>query len=206
MIAALLTSLIKDILRLLVQSRQFFSLGQSERHSLISQFPQSIQQYLVEVKEEEFVRDLEGSLKNLREGNFSQPSEFKNGMLISLGHFLVNEAAPFLDNPTELDSSEEVFVSLQLLCKSFSYEELANTIQVFLKDILNTPFILVQTTFPITPEFKGEIREYFRKEFSLAFPVFQVNSSLLGGLKIFLNGEVYDHTWLNKIDRIYNLN
>lgn len=206
MIATLLTSLIKDLLRLLSRTRQFFSLRQSERQALLVRLPCSIQRYLLEVEENQFMRDLEGCLKNIRNGKFNHHLETNNGLLIALGHFLIEDAAPYLDNPAVFDSAEEIFVSLQSIVKSFSYEELANAIQIFLKDILNAPFILVQTAAPITPEFKGEIRTNFKKAYPLAFPIFQVNSSLLGGLKIFLNGEVYDHTWLNKIDRIYNLN
>jgi len=54
-------------------------------------------------------------------------------------------------------------------------------------------------------ELKREIRQTLSKDHPYSLPVFQINKKLIGGIRIFKDGEVQDHSWLSRVEYFTSL-
>jgi len=62
-----------------------------------------------------------------------------------------------------------------------------------------SPYILIQSPREIEPKLKKEIRAKIREEKSNHFPIFQINKKLIGGIRVFKDGETTDNSWLSRV-------
>lgn len=105
-----------------------------------------------------------------------------------------------------IQSNSLVAETLKDLLVSYSYQEVAQGIGDFVRGASGTPYILVQSPREIDFELKKDVRDQLREEYgSQSFPVFQINKNLIGGMRIFVDGKVTDHSWLGRINYITSL-
>ena len=67
-------------------------------------------------------------------------------------------------------------------------------------------FILVQSPMKLESKMKEEIKESLVKKYPNSSPVFVVNKSLIGGLRIYVDGKTEDLSWVSKINILTSLN
>lgn len=89
-----------------------------------------------------------------------------------------------------------------------TYQEINLSVNEGIGLIKKVPVVLVQTACAPTDDLMNEIRDYFYKNFDGAFTEFQVNPALLGGVKVFVDGEVKDFSWVAQSMRLssYSIN
>lgn len=101
----------------------------------------------------------------------------------------------------------EVDKALMKVLVNCSYQEIVRNIQNLLEVAFNSSFLLVQTPTPLDKATKDEIVKKLQLENKEPVIVqFQVNQSIIGGMRIFQNGEVQDMSWMGRIEKIVNLN
>jgi len=98
-----------------------------------------------------------------------------------------------------IKSESAVADALRQLLSTYSYQELAQAILALLQNFSDAPSILIQSPREVDVELKKEIRAHLTKENPLSFPVYQINKNLIGGLRVFKNGQVMDHSWLSRV-------
>lgn len=63
----------------------------------------------------------------------------------------------------------------------------------------NTPVVRIQTAAPLSPEDTLKIRRHFALQQECSFPVFTVDTTLLGGMRIFKNGRLFDRSLAERL-------
>lgn len=65
------------------------------------------------------------------------------------------------------------------------------------------PYIVIQSPLPLDFAVKQEIALHLKGVYGLCFPVFQAEPSVLGGLRIFVDGTCIDNSWQKKVDDLF---
>ncbi len=68
---------------------------------------------------------------------------------------------------------------------------------------VKTPYVVIQSPVALTFAVKQEIALHLKSIYGLCFPVFQAEPSVLGGLRIFVDGTCIDNSWQKKIDDVF---
>jgi hypothetical protein len=217
-----ITVLIVEITKFLSKNKQFLEQDSKKRLSTLEEFklPNSIKDYLSEVKSGDLTSDLSSLIEFLK-GSTASISE--NKLAVSIAKFLnKNFANDVYSLPLDffkityaeqteaankvINSNSELATALKGILTDYSYQEILNEIQNFSSKTLNTPLIIVQSPIELSFEQKTEIKDQLNKEQkAICVPLFTINKSLIGGLRIYLNGKVQDFSWLGKINLITSL-
>lgn len=89
---------------------------------------------------------------------------------------------------------------------NFNYQEITRSLQSLLEVAFDSPYLVVQTPVEMDQKLKKEINKQLVGEFDMPVIVkFQVNKAILGGMRIFRNGQVEDKSWMGRIEKIANL-
>jgi len=73
--------------------------------------------------------------------------------------------------------------------------------EIVKKGFVNSKTIIIQSAHECLASLKNEIRSHYGKDY---FLIFQVNTSLLGGMLIYKDGVIQDSSWLGKISALKN--
>ena len=214
MTSELLSALTKDVLHLLKKEQGFFGLSEDQRR----QKAPALSQYLGKMSQEDFVQDLELTLKALRGGAKLADSRMAQALA---GYFLKDFPAVFdqLDRRFYALSEKEqqaklqellpekavFFSSLRYLLQVLSVQEVTENIVNLLTELFDSPRIVVQSPVECDRETKQQVRAYFADQHPQSFVAFSVNAQLIGGIRFFVNGKVQDLSWFSKIQHIKQL-
>lgn len=222
MLNKFITVLIIEISKFLQKNPKFFDESKDQRTKLLQEhkMPTSIKKYLESVSFDNFVSDLLSTLKFIK----GEPTSIQNNVFCKqVAHFLcTNFANDIYSLPLEffklnykeqqnavnkfISSNSELAQALKQILTDNSYQEIISNIQDFASKTLKTPLVIIQSPIEISLEQKKEIREKIAQEQnSICMPIFQINKTLIGGLRIFINGKVQDFSWLGKINLITSL-
>lgn len=176
MLKSVTAKLLKDVLGLINQNQNFFELSESDRKALLNGLPEMLKQALLQVNEVDFVASLELFLLNKKAeaGDLA----FAKALALAVSEEIANNATQY-----QLVNS-------------------AKSVQSLLNRVFDTNhYLVVQSPIELTKEQKAEVRGDLVKKYGpSAFPLFQVNQMLIGGLRVFYNGEVQDLSWLGRIN------
>ncbi|MGL5830684.1 MAG: F0F1 ATP synthase subunit delta [Candidatus Altimarinota bacterium] len=198
MIKNILKSLLFEILNLLNEQKDHKGKAELKKSDRL---PEEIKAYLAEVKDEELLEDL----KELT-GYIGSGALYLNGGLAkSLKTFLTATLPEHVDGQKNFDIKGKFGEALNDLLKNNSDKEITQLINDFIGLIGETPFIMVQSPRPIEIDLKKEIRKNLNEKYGANFVSFAINKNLVGGLRIFVNGETSDLSWLSKINTITNI-
>lgn len=219
MIELLTSALIEDLLVFLQQHRDYFGLDQKKRLELATAAlgKSAFASFLSTVSEKQFVDDLTSALKFLKQQ--AQPT---SGLLKALAQYLLND---FPENFDQLDrqffakSEAERKTTLTKLFPEksrlsttirdylfvYSPQEIGEAIVFFLREVLQSPRIIIQSPLECDTETKSSIRKNFREKYPQSFIVFSVNTQLIGGIRFFVDGKVDDLSWFSKVQQLHAL-
>ena len=132
-------------------------------------------------------------LKGVSEAEFLADLEVltsgKAGRTITPGTF----AKAFMDNV--IDELEKQHDGVLPARRAKELQQMLNTVYG------GDHYLVVQSPIRLSKEQQEEISETLRKKYSAAvYPLFKVNKALIGGLRVFYNGQVQDHSWLGRIN------
>lgn len=217
-----LTALIQKIVIHLDGHKDFFKLEEKERKENLAKLsiPTAFKTYLEESSEEKFMHDLKVIVTFIQ-----SPKETKilhNKFFESLGEFLVTDLARKIDllngdyylssgeERTEIvdkliNSDSDLAQALKEILINSTYQQIAAGIVEICSKIKKVPYILIQSPREVDAELKKEIRTKFQEEHDLSFPVFQINKKIIGGMRIFQDGETVDESWLSRVLRFTSL-
>jgi len=211
MIKNLLLSLIYDILKILVENKDFFDKSENQRKEIcagLHDIPKKVCEYLSEVSAESFFKDLDASVEymNALEG---QEASLKGKLAGALAEFMAYEMPEYLEGGEhghiKIEYKGTFGAMLKDILKNNSYQEVTSSMELFMESIKHIPTILIQSPYDIKSELKNEIREELQKKHPYSIPVFAVNKKTLGGFRIFVNGVIKDYSWLSKINQITSI-
>ncbi|MEK7145993.1 MAG: hypothetical protein AAB802_02300, partial [Patescibacteria group bacterium] len=109
----------------------------------------------------------------------------------------------FLDEILGSDTPVAEVIKQTLM--TYTPQDLSQQIYELSRRAVNAPLVLIQSPREIESELKSQIRHEFLKEYPNSFPIFQTNRSLIGGMRVFVDGEVVDHSWIYRVIRFTTL-
>lgn len=223
MFLSFLGSFLRDALKLMKDEQGFTGRSENERRDLIKKhlgddYPVALSDYLATVKEESFMQQVKGAIDYLNDGLMPE-----NKLLLdALMDYVAKEFAPkldlfdrqffFADEEVQMQKLNEVFPgnsSFQRAVRDVilgsTYQEITEQAQQMLRNYKEQPTIVVQSSQEMNQSMRQEVRAFFAKEHPYSFVEFQINPQIIGGLRVFIDGQVMDHSWLSKIQKISQL-
>ena len=104
-----------------------------------------------------------------------------------------------------IESDSHTALALRDLLVTNSYQEITEALELLSKSVADGGTIVVQTPRDLDPELKKEMRSKFTQEHPLTFPSFQVNRQLIGGFRVFINGQSHDLSWFSQVQKLTSL-
>jgi F0F1-type ATP synthase delta subunit len=222
MLNKFITVLIIEISKFLTSNKDFLSSNKTDREKAIAEvkFPTPVKAYLVEVTEDQFIKDLAGITQFLKTPNLDFS---KNEFAVAITHFLVSSFAndiyslplnyfklSYKDQQETVNevikSNSELANALKEILTDYSYQEILNGIQTLAKNTLNSPLVIIQSPTEIDLEIKKDIHQNLNANLQkICLPIFQVNKNLIGGMRLFVDGKVTDLSWIARINLITSL-
>ncbi len=217
-----LTALLEKMLTHLVKHPDFFTKKEGAQVKELENLsiPATFKKYLEKVSAKEFMADLEvvtAYIHNPKNAQIKENEFFKH-----FAEFLTLELARKIDH---LDSNfyllskkkrdeiieklisgeSQLAKSLKTILTNYTYQQLAAEIIELGVKVAAAPYLVVQSPREIDSDLKREIRTQLTEKYPLSFPAFQVNKKIIGGIRIFHNGQTSDHSWLSRVLRFTSL-
>lgn len=220
MFRSFLLILIREILGFLKKNPSFFGEEETTRHETVKnlKIPTPFTQYLSKTSEKEFLDDLRTALGFIHTGKATLRDNafFKALLELFTGSFALridrmSQSANLSEKERSIltekliGSDSDLAQTLRHILLVYSYQEIATEISRLSKKGVGAPTLIVQSPRAIELELKKEIRETLGKEHPLSFPIFQINRQLIGGFRVFKEGETTDYSWLSRVLRFKNL-
>jgi F0F1-type ATP synthase delta subunit len=210
MILDVCKALMMDTMVMLKAHQGFFELGVEEKKKHVQHFPQNIQYYLTHVKEDDFGKDLIPMTYFLSDPDLhvGEIGGFMSAFCDYLIHDFTDmldafESAFFLKRSDEREAILRKAMKLETFFQEevldvFSVEspqDINEAISAFLKKAKEATTIVVQTPVDCEKGMKKEIRDKLAKDHPYSFVEFYTSPQILGGMRVFVNGEVADMSW-----------
>lgn len=190
--------IIQQTVTLLQKHPQFFPAA--HKKTLVHDFPPSIAEYMIGTTEAHYLKDLYSFFTNKKLTPFTT----------ALIDYLTKDFASLVDKlPPDfiwLSEKQKNEQLAQLDCSGSELDVLRNyftqeidraiekTVQMYQAD---KKIIYIQSARSLPVSLRAEVRSHYQD----SFVSFQANKSLLGGLKIFINGQVIDNSWVGKLQQ-----
>jgi hypothetical protein len=211
-----LTALMHTMVHFLAKHPDFFDGTADIREKQLEnvRMPAPFKHYLAHRKSSDFMDDLRlagafiSSPKSADlEGNtlFKAVVEFFTGAFAAKIDMLSSDFYSFKEKDqltvvNELIKSDsKVAQTLRELLIRRNYQELSAGLVDLTRRVVGATYVVVQTPREVTSELKKDMRHKLVKENPLSFPVFQINRKLIGGMRVFKDGEVNDHSWISRV-------
>lgn len=170
-----------DFQLLLIGSAQQLTKGLLRKESVLSA---PLTKYRASVEVAEASRDLATILSWIR-----SPRTVTHGST-AIAQALLEDVHEKYWNGNDVPSDEREFVRYaRMFSKAFG---------------LTLPYVAVQSPLVLEMQTKKEMAVHLKKIYGLSFPVFHAEPSVLGGLRIFVDGVCIDNSWQKKIDSLFS--
>ena len=210
-------SAIKDFVSLVKDEKSFFDRNSNERKNLIekkfsSNFPAVLSDYLANVDADNFLTDIKNTVLFIKGSAKVSGNKFIDAMCLFVSEdfaFILDKVdsefffkkpeyrKEFLD---QLLSGNSYFLhELEDLILFSTYQDLNEMAQITLSQIKDSELIIVESAVEIEESSKNEIRKYFIKEKTFSFVEFRVSKGIIGGVRVFVNGNLVDLSWMGKL-------
>lgn len=155
------------------------------------------------VLSEEFLSDVHALLREIVQK--TETESRPNGFVQAFARALTEEVADALDREESVSFSTktEALQVIERLLQTGQSVEVGREIQRFLQDQLKVASPTVQSPLPLSALERADIRSSLRERYPKSFPLFEVEPSLGGGLRIFYKGELLDESWMTHIARVF---
>lgn len=222
MFKTFLTALESKIISFLISNKDLFEHNESKRSEKLESLtiPKTFKTYLSKVSEKEFLDDLKLLVAYIHSSQLVnvKNNQFFENILSFITHELANKIDYLDSNFYLLKRKEREDVALKLLPGDsalaealreilihYTYQQIAEEIYHLGSKVGDIPHILIQSPREIDMELKREIRHKLLEKHPGSFPVFQVNRKLIGGIRIFENGQSTDNSWISRVFRFTSL-
>ena len=211
-----LTALTQRIVVFLTSHKNFFELNENERKTKMEELtvPGSFKAYLLEINDEEFMKDIKLIFRYINEPAKTNVKEsiFFNFFACFLSFELAKKIdylnGDFYLMPTEkrkeavnkLIKSDSILArTLKDILSNYTYQQIVSNIYEINAKVSTVAYLVVQSPREMNTELKKEIRENLSEKHPLSIPVFQISKKLIGGIRIFQDGQSIDRSWLQRV-------
>lgn len=151
----------------------------------------------------EFLSDVRALLQDIVRDTATERRP--NGFIQAFAAALAVEAADALDRGSVWSSSPstEAALAMEHLLKTGRALEVGREIQHFLQEQVGIASPTVQSPLPLSVSDQVEMRATLRERYPGSFPLFEVEPSLGGGLRLFYKGKLLDESWMTHIARVF---
>jgi len=214
-------ALIVEILEVLKKDKNFFDLDKTARLKSLENFklPNTIKEVLSEAQSLELIKEIQSLIEFNKSKKVNSENKLFTAALTYLSDKFVTNIYSLPDNFHYLEYDQQLIVAKKLIksesrlaqtlievVANHSYQEILNELQNLLNKTINAPIVLIQSPISLSTEHKIEIKSKITEQNkTICAPVFQINKKLIGGMRVFVNGEVTDNSWLKKINLITTL-
>lgn len=191
-----------ELTKALGDFQHFSTQSVTEKKANTKHLGPALQSYVAHVTETHLMQDM----ANVFAGVWQE-----NALIEALGHYLVTEFWLKLDTlPATFGEYSVVEKEKALLHLHFSgaekeilmhssLQQIELQISTFLQELLpHMQQIIVEAPRWLDKKIRAEMRERYQS----AILFFHINPALLGGLRIIKNGEMFDYSWLGKVQAI----
>ena len=214
---------LKDIIGLMLKEKNFLEESAVRRMDLIEKhygkhYPESLKKYMTNYSAEDFMKDVSVAVDAFEIG----PEHSKNAFLEAIVDFVSTDFGYLLDRLESsfffksLDERREILKHLfpgqsdlsyvmQDIFNQNTYQALTRKASLLLSKLKEPYTIVVQTPVEMDSEKRKAIRQAFNEKHPYVFVEFQINPPIIGGMRVFENGKVVDHSWLAKVQAITQL-
>ena len=184
-----------------------------EQNKTLDNYPEALLAY-TKTDEKTLVSELEATVSALREGT-DVPA---NGFSEAVAQACIHAVGPVLDQyGTEFFLSSEKVRHEQLsgifgdshlgralkhVLATQNLHTINTHIERFVRSVLGSEPVRVQLATDIEPAQKQRMRADLGKTHDAAFVTFRIDATLLGGMRLFANGEMHDMSWLTRVKRL----
>jgi len=215
---------LKDIIGLLLKEKGFLDKSKSERLKLAEthygkDYPEALKAYMSTFSEEDFMLDVRIAAVE----SFEIQPEYKQCPFLSaIAGFISTEFGYRLDQldlafffkplPQRLEVLNGLFPGSSNLSSALidifiqgTYQEVTQMAYELVSNLKEPYMVVVQTPVEVDTERRKMIRQAFNKKYNYVFVDFQINPPIIGGMRVFENGIVTDHSWLARVQAISQL-
>lgn len=213
-----LTALLFETLNYVGKHPDFFKESKEKKISHLEnlRIPSAFKNYLINVDSKDFLQDLALAVQFMNGADIKSLKTNKSDFFKAMAEFLTVNLAAKMDELTvdfymkpvnkqaeeleeKIKSDSHVAKALKDILLNNSNQELSTVIDEFTRTVTGAKFIVLQSPREIDPELKKEIRKKLWEENPYSFSIFQINRSLIGGLRVFIDGKTVDNSWFSRI-------
>ena len=200
MLRALMASVLEDMSRL--AQDKLFSLTEKERRSYIvkelgSEYPQSFVEYLSQVDWKEFGRDVKKTFPFISKGKV-----LGSHLLKAFRDYLIHDFAGLLDEQASSAlGASSLGKTVPHVIERYGALKLARGIEKF-NLLLGGETVRVQAAGVVAPEDRRDIRKTISEKYKKSYILFMRDPGVVGGLRIYAGGKLYDMSWSSKVKRM----
>lgn len=162
-----------------------------------------MQQYVDAHEERAFLEDVLATMQAITSGSVAQ-----NALTRALADTLVQQAGPYMDTGNaevlgdDTSALKKVLVQLR---ESTSPHYCNARFQELLSAVYpESSVTVVQTPTTLSPEQRAAMRTRLAQKYPHAYPSFSVDRSLLGGMRLFIDGTLVDRSWQQTVRTLLN--
>jgi hypothetical protein len=151
----------------------------------------------------EFLSDVRALLRDIVRDTVTERRS--NGFIQAFAAALAAEGADAFDRGSAWSStvSTEAGSAVERVLKTGRALEVSREIQHFLQEQVDIASPTIQSPLPLSVSDQVEMRATLRERYPGSFPLFEVEPSLGGGLRLFYKGELLDESWMTHIARVF---
>ena len=149
---------------------------------------------------QELASDIQRFFEELVQPERSQMRE--NGFVRAWSQMLTQEVAAAYDGQAS-EQTSELNCCIKAFIQAGEAQQLAREIQEFLSLQYGAGALVVQLSTEISPEQKQRMRAELQKAYPGTFAIFKTESSLAGGMRVFYQGALIDHSWMSQISHMF---
>lgn len=151
---------------------------------------------------QEFYSDLGAFLREVGE---EKAKRQRSPCLDAFVQVLMSEVAQALDiGAVDFLKGDTAFKhALGSLVRDERSVELGQDVQEFIHERTGVVSSTIQSPIPLLPEGKQEMRKELVERYPGSFPVFQIERSLAGGLRLFHGGTMMDRSWMTVVHQLF---
>ncbi len=201
MLSDLIKALIRDTVRL--SESGFFGYLVKKKNILTDvlgeEYPKSLVRFFSEADEEKIAVSLVEALQFLRHQKITVNNA---GLLAAFAEFIIDEG--WMKFHTEQDVHKGFKHSSEFMKKLFEIENthvlrFDKASAAYLKKVGRYKLLACQMPRESDDSFKRSLHSEVQKHYPGYYLIFSVNTSLIGGMRCFKDGHMYDASWLSQV-------
>lgn len=145
---------------------------------------------------DEFYSDVRAFLTHVAQ---EQQEHLPNALVEAILDACVADIAHVIDRRTPPMSDTQYAHHMQRVMGTYQEIEFTRAIQAMLASKRQVPSVVVQTPLALEPQERAQMRADLLERVPGSFPLFEVEASLVGGVRVFVGGQLQDESLFTRV-------